>query len=100
MLHPDDRITKETQFERDLGITGDDGVLVLTEVEKAFGIKFSGRSFNLRPNEYLFNPEGVDLLGPFVRTVLRKPKPEIRRLTVGELYEAVRIELDHSGEFK
>ena len=74
MLHPDDRITKETQFERDLGITGDDGVLVLTEVEKAFGIKFSGRSFNLRPNEYLFNPNG----------------PRI----------SIPLELDQSGEFR
>ena len=89
VLHPEERITRETQFERDLGITGDDGGLVLREVGKAFGIEFSGQSFDLRPNEYLFNSEGWDFFGPITRMILRKPEPEIRPFTVGELYEAV-----------
>ena len=31
-LHPDERIMPDTQFERDLGITGDDGDEVLRRV--------------------------------------------------------------------
>lgn len=57
-------ITSETQFECDLGITGDDGVELLKAAAQRFMVKFESEetglreSFSLQPNEYLFNTEG------------------------------------------
>lgn len=92
MLHPEERITPETQFQRDLGITGDDGDDLLEGVEKAFGIRLSRESFDLAPNEFLFDSEGFDAFGAIWRTITRKPEPEVRSFTVGELYEAAKKE--------
>lgn len=87
-------ITLETQFERDLGITGDDGDELLMATENRFSVRFVTNEyglkelFNLKPNEYLFHSEGIGcipigLLWPFgVRST-------VRSFTVGELYEAV-----------
>jgi acyl carrier protein len=87
-------ITLETQFERDLGITGDDGDELLMATENRFGVRFVTNEyglkelFNLKPNEYLFHSEGIGcvpigLLWPFgVRST-------VRVFTVGELYEVV-----------
>jgi hypothetical protein len=88
-LHPDERITFDTQFERDLGITGDDGDYLLRAVAKEFEIEFDTKSFDLRPNEYLFNSEVPDLFGTIWRSIRGKPEPEVRSFAVGELYEAV-----------
>ena len=87
-LHPDERIMPDSQFERDLGITGDDGDEVLRCVAEYYDIKFTGNSFDLGPNEYLFNSEGFDLFNVPLRMIFRKPEPEIRAFTVGELYDA------------
>lgn len=84
-------ITPTTQFEKDLRITGDDGVDLLNAVEKHFGLTFptdeneSRALFNLKANEYLFESEGFGLIN-FTRLV----RPcTVRNFTVGELYEAV-----------
>jgi acyl carrier protein len=70
-LSPKIVITTATRFEKDLGITGDDGGDLLKEVEKHFGVQLSSRkhgvrhAFKLKPNENLFHSEGTDLLGFF-----------------------------------
>lgn len=52
-------ISLETQFERDLGITGDDGSDLLIATEREFGVKLSSendgyrKTFSLGANEYL-----------------------------------------------
>ena len=86
------RISPETKFERDLGLTGDDGSDLLEATEKRFGVTLASEekglreTFNLGPNEYLFNSEG---LFPFGFTSLFGPEPTVREFTVGELFEAV-----------
>ena len=89
-------IAPETLFERDLGITGDDGTDLLEAIEKRFNVELASeknglrKTFNLQPNEYLFHSEGwgptiPDLLSFFKRT----PTPIVRSFTVGELFDAV-----------
>lgn len=62
-------ITEHTLLDADLGITGDDGVELLEDAEKKFGVSFVTEersfqeTFGLGENEYLFNSEGVDFLG-------------------------------------
>jgi hypothetical protein len=89
-------IAPETQFERDLGLTGDDGNDLLLATEKQFGVALCSdevgvhKTFNLEPNEYLFHSEGLELF-PFEMTSLFSATAHsVRKLTVGELYEAVR----------
>ncbi|MGA9672934.1 MAG: DUF1493 family protein [Terracidiphilus sp.] len=90
------RIAPETQFERDLGVTGDDGVELLEATEKRFNIRLATeedglrKTFNLGPNEYLFNSEGFGLF-PFRSFSIfgRNPTPTVRAFTVGELHDAV-----------
>ena len=91
------QITQETQFERDLGLTGDDGNDLLKATEKRFDVTLCSEetgvreTFNLRTNEYLFHSEGGGLGMPFEMTTLfSTTAPTIRDFTVGELYEAVR----------
>ncbi len=92
-------ISPETQFERDLGLTGDDGADLLEATERKFGVILSDENkelretFNLEPNEYLFHSEGLDLFSPF-QTIFGRDVPTVRRFTVGELYEAVRKATD------
>ena len=88
------RISPETQFERDLGLTGDDGKDLLQATEKRFGVTLCSKetglreTFHLGPNEYLFHSEGIF---PFTFTSLfNVVKPTVRKFTVGELFEAVR----------
>jgi hypothetical protein len=81
-------ITPATRFEKDLGITGDDGKDLLVVIEKHFGVQLSSREhgvrqvFSLKPNESLFHSEGFDLLGIF-------SGESVREFTVGELYDVV-----------
>lgn len=96
-FRPDKRIAPETQFERDLGITGADGDELLEAVGRNCGIQFTRESFGLSPNEFLFNPEGWDIFGVIIRLLLRKPEPEVRSFTVGELHRAVLEELKKPG---
>lgn len=65
-------IDENTWLEKDLGITGDDGVELLEEAEKVFGVSFSAeeggfrKAFSLKENEYLFHSEGIDFLALFI----------------------------------
>jgi hypothetical protein len=90
-------ISPETQFERDLGLTGDDGDDLLEAVEKEFEVRLGNEetgvreTFSLEPNEYLFHSEGwgpspAELISLFSNS----PSPIVRSFTVGELFEAVR----------
>lgn len=90
-------IVPGTQFERDLGLTGDDGDDLLEATEKEFEVRLGNEetgvreTFNLQPNEYLFNSEGwgpsrAELISLFSSS----PYPTVRSFTVGELFEAVR----------
>jgi hypothetical protein len=91
-------ITPDTQFERDLGITGDDGgeLLEATEVQFKVNLKDGDNGyrtiFNLGPNEYLFNSEGFSIGsgGTDMITLFTNTNPSIRRFTVGELCDAIR----------
>lgn len=97
-------IGPETEFERDLGITGDDGCDLLEATEKRFGVSLSSeeyghrKTFNLEPDEFLFHSEGFgpslsDMLNPFGWSSER-----VRAFTVGELYGAVRDELNERSQ--
>ena len=69
------QIAPETQFERDLGLTGDDGDELLLATQRRFGVKLGSEetgireTFNLLPNEYLFHSEGFEIF-PFRFTSL------------------------------
>jgi acyl carrier protein len=86
------QIDPETQFERDLGITGDDGSELLKAAQKKFGVDLapdeSGyrKIFGLGPNEYLFNSEGFGL-GAGLMTLFTTSS--VRAFTVGELFKAI-----------
>jgi len=90
------KITPETQFERDLGLTGDDGNDLLAATEKRFGVALCSEetgvreTFNLGPNEYLFHSEGFELFPFKMMSLFATTGPSVREFTVRELYEAVR----------
>lgn len=90
-------IDENTWLENDLGITGDDGVELLEEAEKVFGVSFATEEedfrqlFSLQENEYLFHSEGIDFFG--IAWLCRKlrgiPAPVIRDLSVGQLHRVL-----------
>lgn len=90
-------ITEHTRLDADLGITGDDGVELLEDAEKKFGVSFVTEkrsfqeTFGLGDNEYLFNSEGLDLLGigRLVSWLRKEPRPVVRDLSVGELWRVL-----------
>jgi len=90
-------INENTLLEKDLGITGDDGVELLEEAEKVFGVSFSTEeegfreAFSLKENEYLFHSEGIDFLGIvyIFRRLRGIPAPVIRDLSVGKLHRVL-----------
>jgi hypothetical protein len=93
---PRKEIAPDTQFERDLGLTGDDGDGLLVATEKRFGVALRSdetgvrETFKLGPNEFLFHSEGLELF-PFKMTSLfSSAAHSVREFTVGELFEAVR----------
>ena len=96
-VKPTRSITASTRLEADLGVTGDDGVLLLQEAERRFGRTLTTPGggvrgvFGLGPDEFLFGPEGFDPigLGALVRWMRGDPPPVIRDLTVGELHAAL-----------
>lgn len=85
-------ITADTFLEKDLGITGDDGVELLEALEKRFGISFSDGKAGLRPafglaaNEFLFHSEGFGLLAGLFRKLFGLQLENVRPLTVGRLH--------------
>jgi acyl carrier protein len=89
------QISPETQFERDLGITGDDGSDLLIATEKQFCIRLSSEesgyreTFGLEPNEYLFNSEGFGMGAGLSDLITIFNTPTVRAFTVGELFSAV-----------
>lgn len=89
------QIAPETQFERDLGLTGDDGDELLLATQRRFGVKLGSEetgireTFNLRPNEYLFHSEGWDIFPFRFTSLFRIEKYTVRKFTVGELFGAV-----------
>ena len=90
-LRPNKRVEPDTQFDRDLGVTGDDGKELLEAVEGRFGIKLTRESFGLEPNEYLFGPEASlpdfsELLSIFGN----RPTKTLRTFAVGELFDVVK----------
>jgi acyl carrier protein len=95
------QIDHETQFERDLGITGDDGSDLLIATEKKFGISLSSeedgyrKTFNLGSHEYLFNSEGFGVVSGLITIFSRST---VRAFTVGELYSAVKRTLEAESE--
>jgi acyl carrier protein len=95
------QIDPETQFERDLGISGDDGSDLLIATEKEFAISLSSeedgyrKTFNLGPHEYLFNSEGFGTVWALINLF---GTSTVREFTVGELYSAVRITLERNSK--
>jgi hypothetical protein len=92
------QITTETQFERDLGITGDDGDELLKAAQTRFRVDLTDGDngyrtiFNLGSNEYLFNSEGLPWFGGTgMITLFARPNTNftVRSFTVGELCEAI-----------
>lgn len=85
-------ICPSTQFEKDLGITGDDGVELLEAIEKHFGVAIGNNqtgvreTFKLGSNEYLFHGEGWAI--PIWWFGFGQ-KPVVRAFTVGELYSVL-----------
>jgi acyl carrier protein len=90
-------IMPETQFERDLGLTGDDGIDLLEATQNRFDVKLATEedgftmTFNLTRNEYLFHSEGW---GPSPQEILSifsgRGATTVRAFTVGELFNAVK----------
>jgi hypothetical protein len=89
-------IRPDTRFERDLGVTGDDGNDLLEATERRFGVSLCSEetgvreTFNLRPNEYLFHSEGIGPEGVAPSLLFGPTVPIVRGFTVGELFNAVR----------
>lgn len=82
-------IAPETQFERDLGITGDDGDEIKRfRVNLSNGDNGYGTIFNLGSNEYLFNSEGPPWLGG-VSLFARPDKHYLPIFYVGELFAVI-----------
>lgn len=89
------QITPDTQFERDLGITGDDGDELLEAAQKRFKVDFTDGDkgirtiFKLGVNEYLFNSEGFPpwFGGRGIISLFSTPDTNftVRAFTVGEL---------------
>jgi len=86
-ISPKKRIAPETDFEGDLGVSGDDGLDLLEAVEKRFGVSLSRESFNLAPDEFLFHGEG---LWPDLGTLFGGPTLFVVGLTAGTLYNVVK----------
>jgi hypothetical protein len=89
-------VSPETQFERDLGLTGDDGNDLLEATEKRFCVTLASEetglreTFSLGPNEYLFHAEGWNPFPFRFTSLFDAVESTVREFTVGELFEAVR----------
>jgi hypothetical protein len=93
-------IAPETLFERDLGITGDDGWELLEATEDRFGVCLLSpeddyrSTFGLAPDESLFHDEAWGP-GEVLETIIslfwpRATRRSVKAFTVGDLFEAVR----------
>jgi hypothetical protein len=90
------QIAPEIQFERDLGLTGDDGDELLRATERRFDVTLESEetgipeTFNLGRNEYLFHSGGWELFPPRSTTLFGAEEYTVRKFMVGELFDAVR----------
>lgn len=81
----------DTYLEKDLRITGDDGEIMLREIEDYFSFRYSDNSdefreiFKLENDQFLFHSE-PNLFSPFYW--LFGKKENIKPLTIGQLFEA------------
>jgi hypothetical protein len=98
-----DRITEQSDLEKDLGITGDDGGELLEEVEKYFSISFRGTDgtireiFGLAPNEFLFHSECSINFFSLISSLWRKDIEKVKSITVGQLYDAAHRAKNNAG---
>jgi len=87
-------ITDTTLLERDLGITGDDGIELLEGLQKQFGVSFSGsdgtlrEAFGLKKDEYLFHSEGFSLL-LMIANFFGCPIEKVKPISVGQLHRVI-----------
>ncbi len=77
-------LTRETQLENDMGITGDDAVSFLLAYGKEFNVDIS----NFMAADY-FKGEGVDILGGIIRMFTNKQEPQLKKLTLGDLEKGI-----------
>ena len=90
-------IVSETKLDFELGITGLDGNDFLSEAENHFSVSFPSdeenfrRLFELDENEYLFGPEGLDILGigKLIRWIKKEPEPIVKDLSVGKFHQVL-----------
>ncbi len=87
-------ISESTLLESDLGITGDDGIELLEDLEKRFDISFAGsdgslrEAFGLEKNEFLFHGEGFDFFG-ISASLFGRAHTRVKALSVGELHRVI-----------
>lgn len=105
-------IAPETQFERDLGITGDDGCELLEAVEEHFATPLHTEEdgyreiFSLGANEYLFHSEGgflplfnsQPIITLFGSESSQFGSENVRAFTVGDLYNALQKQNGNCGQ--
>jgi hypothetical protein len=96
-----ERVTDTTLVEKDLGITGDDGMKLLKSIESRFGVSFSYGDNGIRPafglekDEYLFHSEGIGpfpLIIPWIVNLIRGRnlhRPKVYPLSLGHLYDVI-----------
>lgn len=88
-------ITEHFDLEKDLGITGDDGDVLLEAVAQRFSIPLQNTEralidvLGLTEHEALFHSEGAGLFGFFVELWCGKPVGNVRTMTVGQRFDAV-----------
>ena len=80
----DQVITRSTQIEDDLGVSGDDAI----EFIIAFGKEFNVDISKFMASDY-FSPEGDFILPALIRFFTNKKKRERKSFTVGHLEKAV-----------
>jgi hypothetical protein len=98
-LKRDRHIGPETQFERDLKLTADDGADLLEDLEQHYKIDLTADSFDLKENECLFHSSDPEIY-PVVQTLFGSSRTEVRPLTAGQLCRAVLKELSAAQERK
>jgi hypothetical protein len=87
-------ITPKSLLESDLGITGDDGSDLFTDLEGEFKIKFSDektsfrQTFGLEENQFLFHSE---VTNPFtaILNLFGYCKENVKPISIGELHKVI-----------
>ena len=87
-LKRDKRIDPDTQFLRDLSITGKHGIELLSAVERHYGIEFEPELYERMETGELIRSGGTDE-SPVIQTLFGSSVPTSPSITVGQLYKAV-----------